>query len=76
MEFDVSSATVELAALAVGVEGAEYARRCLSKTEKTGVSLFRLPETPRSITGSSRINSLRKPRCFLPKRLYNLLAMP
>ena len=43
LEFDVSSATVDLAAKAVGVEGARICKR----TEKPAASSFRLQEIPR-----------------------------
>lgn len=55
-EFDVSSATVELAALALGVEGARIAKTLSFKKDDSCI-LSSQQATQGSITTSSRINS-------------------
>ena len=52
-EFDVSSATVELAAVAVGVEGARIAKSLSFKVE----------DKPRWTTAATRPSSTPRPKC-------------
>ena len=58
-EFDVSSATVELAALALGVEGARIAKTpaSLFKKDDSCILILAAGNATGSTTTSSRINS-------------------
>ena len=62
LEFPVSSATVELAAQAVGCEGARIAKT-LSFLVEGGCVLIVCAGTPKSKTPSSRPNSTPRPPC-------------
>ena len=61
-EFDVSSATVELAAQALGVEPARIAKT-ISLQSDGGCILVVQPGMPKSITANSKRNSTGKPKC-------------
>ena len=61
-EFEVSSATVELAALAVGVEGARIAKTLSFRSGRTPFWWWP-PATPRWTTASISISSAPRPRC-------------
>ena len=61
-EFDVSSATVELAALAVGVEGARIAKTLSFKVGEDPILTW-LPVTPRWTTANISTSSAPRPRC-------------
>ncbi len=61
-EFDVSSATVELAAVAVGVEGARIAKSLSFKVEDKPIIIV-VAGTPRWTTAATRPSSTPRPKC-------------
>lgn len=63
LEFDVSSATVPLAAKALGVEHGKIAKPFLLRVPKVRFSWFWLPEMLKLITRNSGRHLNAKPKC-------------
>ena len=75
LEFDVSSATVELAAGAVGVEGARICKTLSFRDGDSGCILIQTAGDAKIDNRKFKISSGRKPECFLRKKSSNLPAM-